>query len=366
MPTLTIQLPGLPSVEHIVREDAITLGRMKGNSIALNDSSVSLSHAKITRVGNDFFLKDLNSTNGTMLNGQSITEARVRDGDQLKFGEVIAYFRLEPLSPPAAAPVTAEPAPLPKFIAQSVPTPLAAPAAVPLVSSPPAPALRSSVPVLPKPPSPATRRTSLRLPLLIVCGIAVLAVAAVLVWKYQTGSSAPAAAAPPVAAVAAKSAPAITSNLASAPAKPAATPPHDPNLDNLVKGLKSPDPAVRRRAASAIYNLGPGAKPILPSLPGSLADTDPDVRMWVALALVHNNVFEKASIPILVQTLHNANPTLRQVACLSLAMIPYTGADKEPVIAALVDTATKDESPDVSNDAMTALKIIAPDLMPGK
>src|SRR6516164_5135088 len=116
MPTLIIQLPGLPSVEHIVRENTITLGRMKGNSIALSDSSVSLSHAKITRVGDDFFLKDLNSTNGTMLNGQSISEARLRDGDQLKFGEVIAYFRLEPLSAPAAAPVAvgSEPIPLPK------------------------------------------------------------------------------------------------------------------------------------------------------------------------------------------------------------------------------------------------------------
>ena len=110
MPTLIIQLPGLPSVEHIVREDAITLGRMKGNTSALSDSSVSLSHAKITRVGNEFFLKDLNSTNGTMLNGQSITEARLREGDQLKFGEVIAYFRLEPLAAPTPTPaVTAVP-----------------------------------------------------------------------------------------------------------------------------------------------------------------------------------------------------------------------------------------------------------------
>ena len=101
MPTLIIQLPGLPPVEHLVREDAITLGRMQGNSLALNDASVSLSHAKITRVGNSFYIKDLNSTNGTTLNGQSIAEARLRDGDQLELGKVTACFRLEPLASPA-------------------------------------------------------------------------------------------------------------------------------------------------------------------------------------------------------------------------------------------------------------------------
>ena len=152
----------------------------------------------------------------------------------------------------------------------------------------------------------------------------------------------------------------------TAPASVAAAPAPGQNLNDLMKALKSPDVAVRRHAASAIYNLGPAAKEVLPALPEALADADPDVRMWVALALVHNNVYEKATIPILVQTLHHENPTLRQVACLSLAMIPYADADKELVIPALVVTATKDASADVANDALTALKIIAPDLVIGK
>ena len=371
MPTLTIQLPGLPSVEHIVREDAITLGRMKGNSIALNDSSVSLSHAKITRIGNDFFLKDLNSTNGTMLNGQSVTEARLRDGDQLKFGEVIAYFRLEPLSAPAPAPAISIPTPVPaalpagsdpappltpKPTAQSVPTLLAPPPTVAPARSSPAPAIRSA-----PPPLPASGGKSLKLPLLILGGVAILAVAGLLAWKFFRGKPEDAATAPPVAQAVAKAAPAIP-----APAKVIVVPVLDRNLQDLMNALKSPDLIVRRHAASAIYNLGPAAKAVLPVLPAALTDADPDVRMWVALALVHNNVFEKATIPILVQTLRHENPTLRQVACLSLAMIPYTDTEKETVITALVDVATKDASPDVANDALTALKIIAPDLVVGK
>ena len=81
---------------------------------------------------------------------------------------------------------------------------------------------------------------------------------------------------------------------------------------------------------------------------------------------MHNNVYDNRTVPILVRTLQHENPTLRQVACLSLAMIPFTDADKEAVIPALTQTATKDSNADVANDAMTALKIIAPDLVVGK
>ena len=376
-----------------MREEAITLGRMKGNSISLSDSSVSLSHAKITRIGNEFFLKDLNSTNGTMLNGQSITEARLRDGDQLKFGEVVAYFRLEPLNAPAPAPVSLPaptplpapvaapapapvptpasvgpaPSPAPKPTAQSVPTPTATPTVaapvVPPASPSPAPTIRSHAPLSPR---PSTQRKSLRLPLLILGGVAGLAVVGFLAWKFFAGRPVTPAPTPPVARAAAKTAPAPVLSPIPAPSNVAAVPAPGQNLNDLMKALKSPDVAVRRHAASAIYNLGPAAKEVLPALPKALSDADSDVRMWVALALVHNNIYEKATIPILVQTLHHENPTLRQVACLSLAMIPYTDADKELVIPALVVTATKDANADVANDALTALKIIAPDLVIGK
>lgn len=210
-------------------------------------------------------------------------------------------------------------------------------------------------------------------------GVVCLTAAGILGWNYFSASPAPAKRAVPAPAVATAPkilppknlaatkivpVPAVIPNLA--PDNVIAAPTSDQNLDDLMKALKSPDAAIRRHAASVIYNLGPAAQDALPVLPAALADTDLDVRMWAALALVHNNVYEKATIPILVLTLHHENPTLRQVACLSLAMIPYTDADKEAVIPALVDTATKDANPDVANDAMTALKMIAPDLVIGK
>src|SRR2546427_5060824 len=133
MPTLIVQLPGLPPVSHIVRDETTTIGRMKTNSIVIDDSSVSLMHAKITRKNGEFYLKDLNSTNGTIVNGQQIAEARLRDQDRVRFADITTQYLTEPgvevlgASAPTAqvtstnppAPVApASPAPAPAIPAQ--------------------------------------------------------------------------------------------------------------------------------------------------------------------------------------------------------------------------------------------------------
>src|SRR5215471_10507686 len=92
MPTLTIQLPGMPPVFHVLKDETVTIGRMKGNTVVIDDGSISLCHAKVTRLNGDYVLKDLNSTNGTKVNGQSVTEAKLQDRDQVKFAEVSAQF----------------------------------------------------------------------------------------------------------------------------------------------------------------------------------------------------------------------------------------------------------------------------------
>jgi len=95
MPTLTIELPGLPLVSHVLKDETITIGRMKGNTIVIEDSSISLMHAKITRKDGLFYLKDLNSTNGTVVNGQPISEARLHDLDRVRFADVTGQFLAE-------------------------------------------------------------------------------------------------------------------------------------------------------------------------------------------------------------------------------------------------------------------------------
>src|SRR5204863_2996109 len=101
VPTLTIQLPGLPLVSHVLKDETITIGRMKGNTIVIEDSSISLMHAKITRKDGLFFLKDLNSTNGTVVNGQPITEAKLNDLDRVRFADVPGQFLAELAAAPS-------------------------------------------------------------------------------------------------------------------------------------------------------------------------------------------------------------------------------------------------------------------------
>ena len=109
MPTLTVHLPGLPPVSHVLKDETITIGRMKGNTIVIEDVSISLMHAKITRKDGAFFLKDLNSTNGTLVNGQRINEARLRDLDRVIFADITAHFQAEATAEAAAS--VAAPAP---------------------------------------------------------------------------------------------------------------------------------------------------------------------------------------------------------------------------------------------------------------
>src|ERR1700704_1353412 len=113
MATLTIQLAGLPPVAHVLRDDTITVGRMKGNNIVVDDVSVSLTHARITRKNGEFYLKDLNSTNGTVVNGQRINEAKLRDSDRVAFADISAQFQSEA----AAQAGVAAPAPAPAPVA---------------------------------------------------------------------------------------------------------------------------------------------------------------------------------------------------------------------------------------------------------
>jgi DNA-binding response OmpR family regulator len=63
------------------------------NEIVVASKRVSREHALIKRQGRRFFLEDLNSTNGTFLNGERVLEPiELRDGDRLEIGEVLLIF----------------------------------------------------------------------------------------------------------------------------------------------------------------------------------------------------------------------------------------------------------------------------------
>jgi pSer/pThr/pTyr-binding forkhead associated (FHA) protein len=74
-------------------EDTLTIGRNEHNDIIVNDGYTSHEHACITKIKKGYWLYDLNSTNGTLLNGKPISkEEPLKDGDLIKIGTVTLKF----------------------------------------------------------------------------------------------------------------------------------------------------------------------------------------------------------------------------------------------------------------------------------
>lgn len=69
------QNPNLKKGTIIPIKDEITIGRKEGNSLILSDKHISGNHAVLTVKNNYLYLKDLNSTNGTFVNGKRIVSS---------------------------------------------------------------------------------------------------------------------------------------------------------------------------------------------------------------------------------------------------------------------------------------------------
>jgi len=92
---------------HRLVAELITIGRAPNNLIQIDDSSVSAHHAELRADENGYRLRDLGSSNGTRLNGSALTEAHLRHGDCVRFGEVEARFEAAAKSEPGPPIVTA-------------------------------------------------------------------------------------------------------------------------------------------------------------------------------------------------------------------------------------------------------------------
>jgi adenylate cyclase len=69
-----------------------TVGRHPNNTLRLVDREVSKEHCVIEKVGDGFLLRDLNSSNGTFVNGRKVRELRLRDGDEIVLGNTRLVF----------------------------------------------------------------------------------------------------------------------------------------------------------------------------------------------------------------------------------------------------------------------------------
>lgn len=70
----------------------VSIGREEGNTLRLNDERVSRFHAKVQIDSDDFILTDLESTNGTRVNGTTVQIRRLRIGDRIGVGRSLLLF----------------------------------------------------------------------------------------------------------------------------------------------------------------------------------------------------------------------------------------------------------------------------------
>lgn len=70
----------------------IGLGRESSNRIQLHDTEVSRQHAEIRRSENGLTLIDLNSSNGTFVNGRRVQRHRLSSGDQIQVGSTLMLY----------------------------------------------------------------------------------------------------------------------------------------------------------------------------------------------------------------------------------------------------------------------------------
>lgn len=69
------------------------IGSTSGKDIVIADSSISADHATILFRDNELLIKDNFSTNGTKINGTSVTEGKLRDGDEVRFGNTVCKLK---------------------------------------------------------------------------------------------------------------------------------------------------------------------------------------------------------------------------------------------------------------------------------
>src|SRR5438093_3986575 len=94
MPLVTFQVLEGIDKGRVFRElpTPVTIGREEGNLMRLNDERVSRFHAKIQQDHNDIILTDLESTNGTRVNGNMVQIRRLRVGDRIGVGRSMLLF----------------------------------------------------------------------------------------------------------------------------------------------------------------------------------------------------------------------------------------------------------------------------------
>ncbi|PMQ02115.1 MAG: forkhead-associated protein [Dictyoglomus sp. NZ13-RE01] len=76
-----------------IQKEITKIGRDEENDIVLFHPTVSRFHAQIIREGENYFIEDLDSANGTFVNGIKVKKELLNDNDILQFGDIVCVFK---------------------------------------------------------------------------------------------------------------------------------------------------------------------------------------------------------------------------------------------------------------------------------
>ena len=123
MPKMIVSIDGVVIKEVQLTKDRTTLGRRPYNDIVIDNLAVSGEHAVMQMSGNEVYLEDLNSTNGTYINGKAAKKQLLQHNDTVEIGKYKIKFINEAASSGFEKTMVIKPG-----AAGSIPTPTAGPA----------------------------------------------------------------------------------------------------------------------------------------------------------------------------------------------------------------------------------------------
>ena len=92
MPKMILSIDGVVIKEVQLTKERTTLGRRPYNDIVIDNLAVSGEHAALQMADNEVYLEDLNSTNGTYVNGKAVKKQLLQNGDAVEVGKYMIRF----------------------------------------------------------------------------------------------------------------------------------------------------------------------------------------------------------------------------------------------------------------------------------
>ncbi len=99
MPKMIVSIDGVVIKEVQLTKDRTSLGRRPYNDIVIDNLAVSGEHAVLQMTGNEVYLEDLNSTNGTYVNGKAVKKLLLQNSDMVEIGKYKIKYVNEAASP---------------------------------------------------------------------------------------------------------------------------------------------------------------------------------------------------------------------------------------------------------------------------